>query len=134
MLPDYGNENMELAIKQLPSKTYYLDMEHNRIYSYCDGIEAVKQAVYKILNTQRYDYLIYDDNYGAELKDLFGKPVDYVAAEIKRRICEALLTDDRINEITNFEISYEKNMVYASFTVNSIFGGVYVERRVIENV
>lgn len=38
-----------------------------------DGMEAVKQAVYKILQTERYKYVIYDWNYGVELEDLLEK-------------------------------------------------------------
>lgn len=134
MLPDYNFENTEIGIKTQSSKTYFLDVENNRIYSYCDGIEAVRQAVYKILNTERYNYLIYDYNYGVELKELFGKPVSYVLAQVKGRVCQALLADDRINEVTDFEISYNKNSVYVNFRVNSIFGGFNVERSVMANV
>lgn len=134
MLPDYNFENTEIDIKTQPSKTYFLDVENNRIYSYCDGIEAVKQAVYKILNTERYNYLIYDYNYGVELKELFGKPVSYVLARVKEYVCQALLADDRINEATDFEISYNKSSVYVNFCVNSIFGDFNVERSVMANV
>ena len=73
-----------------------------------DDIEAVKQAIYKILNTERYQYPIYSWNYGVELADLFGKPIAYVLPEIPRRIKEALVADDRIIDATAFELSHDK--------------------------
>ena len=45
---------------------------------------AVKQAVYKIIMTERYQYIMYSWNYGVELLDLFGEPVTYVCPELKR--------------------------------------------------
>ena len=73
-----------------------------------DYIEAVKQAVYKALNTERYDYPIYSWNYGVELKDLFGMSRDYAISELPRRITEALITDDRIISVDDFQFSYKK--------------------------
>ena len=59
-----------------PSKTYVMNIDGERITgTMTDDIEAVKQAIYKILNTERYQYPIYSWNYGVELADLFGKPI-----------------------------------------------------------
>jgi phage baseplate assembly protein W len=55
-----------------PSYTYRMDLETSRILNYCDNLEAIKQAIYKILNTERYDYPIYSQNYGIELEELIG--------------------------------------------------------------
>ena len=35
------------------SNTYAIDYENNRIVGYVDGIEAVKQAIYLILQTEK---------------------------------------------------------------------------------
>lgn len=61
-----------------------------------DGREAMEQVIYKILNTERYRYVVYSWNYGIELMDLFGMPADYVCPVLEKRISEALLQDDRI--------------------------------------
>ena len=95
-----------------------------------DELEAVRQAVYKILNTERYTYPIYSWNYGVELADLFGQPIPWVYPELERRITEALVWDDRINSVTDFEFENVKNEVHASFTVNTVYGS-YEETLVV---
>ena len=92
--------------------------------NYIDGLEAVKQAIYLILSIERYDYIIYSWNYGVELKNLFGKPLSYVLPEIKRRVTEALLQDQRIKGVDNFSFETKRGIVYASFTVHTIYGNV----------
>ena len=87
-----------------------------------DELEAVKQAVYKILNTERCAHIIYSWNYGIELISLFGQPIPWVYPELERRITEALVWDDRINSVTDFEFENVKNEVHAKFTVNTIYG------------
>ena len=57
------------------------------------------QAVYLILNVERYAFPIYSRDYGSELSDLIGTPRDYAISEIKRRITEALTQDDRITSV-----------------------------------
>ena len=107
-----------------PSKTYVMNIDGERITgTMTDDIEAVKQAIYKILNTERYQYPIYSWNYGVELADLFGKPIAYVLPEIPRRIKEALVADDRIIDATAFELSHDKRgNVLVKFKVITIFG------------
>ena len=39
------------------SRTWRLDAETGRIAGKIDGLEAVKQAVFKILQTERYAYM-----------------------------------------------------------------------------
>ena len=51
-------------------KTYRLDLDSGRIIGTVDGIEAVNQAIRKAIITARYKCLIYDDDYGGELKDM----------------------------------------------------------------
>lgn len=115
-----------------PSNTYRMKIEEERV----DGkivneVEAVKQAVYKILNTERYKHIIYSTDYGVELADLFGKPIPYVLPEIPRRITEALLVDDRIKRVDNFELDYnKKGEVSCLFVVHSIFGAFDVKKKV----
>lgn len=60
------NENI-VAQEQKPSLTWEMDLNSNRIKGKIDGIEAIKQAVEKILLTERYAYRIYSWNYGSEL-------------------------------------------------------------------
>jgi len=131
MIPNTSlNTNKTLKIVQEPTKTYRLDTSNNRLIGYTDALEAMKQAIYKIIFTERYQYLIYSWNYGIELEDLFGKPKPYVYSELKRRIREALLQDDRITEVDNFDFSSKKGDVTVTFTVHTVFGDIEAERTV----
>ena len=73
----------------------------------------------------------YSWDYGIELQDLFGEPVTYVCPELERRISEALLWDDRIEDVDDFRFDFpQKGIVHVSFTAHTIFGDVRAEREV----
>lgn len=123
MLPNTGtNIPKKLRIVKQPSRTFYMNVNKKQIIGTCDGLDAVKQAAYCILNTERYEYLIYSWNYGIELKDLYGRPVPYVKSELKRRIKEALMQDQRIRSVDAFSFRSIGNGLEASFTVRSDAG------------
>lgn len=137
LLPDTSSSDTGSAIKvakteTYPNKTYRMNIEQDKVEgTITNNIEAVEQAVYKILNTERYKHIIYSWRYGVELADLFGKPIPYVLPEIPRRIKEALVQDDRINDVTDFDLSYEKDgSVLAKFRVISIYGDIQAEKAV----
>lgn len=131
MIP-FVNDDLQpdFEITPQPSRTYRLNLNEMRAGGFIDGQEAMKQAVYKILNTERYDYLIYSWNYGSELSGLYGQPVPYVYSEIEKRITEALQKDDRITEIRNFSFDSNKGKVTANFTVVTTEGDFQIEKEV----
>lgn len=119
----------DLEIETQPSKNYKMRIERNVINGYSDKLEAMKQVIYKILNTERYQYVIYSWNYGVELADLFGEPVSYVCPELQRRIEEALIQDDRITSVDSFEFDISKRRtVIVTFVVHTIFGNISGEK------
>lgn len=121
--------SQDLEVETLPSKNYKMQIEHDVINGFCDELEAIKQVVFKILNTERYQYIIYSWNYGIELLDLYGEPVTYVCPELERRITEALVQDDRIESVDSFVFDVlEKRTVKVTFTVHTIFGGIEAEK------
>lgn len=126
MIPsDYLFEDETESAVTTPSDTYRIDWENKRIRGRVSGLEAVRQFVEKVLRTDKYSYAIYDWYYGNELYNLKGKPFEYITAELPRIIEEALLVDNRILSITDYE--FEKIGVDAmtvSFTVNSIYGSI----------
>jgi phage baseplate assembly protein W len=132
LLPTTGSDLdlMEFEEILLPSYGYNLDIDRNRVRGMNDAQEAVRQAIYLILNTERYMYGIYSQNYGCELTDLIGRPLDYAMSEAKRRIIEALLADDRITAVDGFEFQHGKNSLTVTFIVHTIFGDVNTETEV----
>jgi hypothetical protein len=123
--------NLEIVEEQQPSLTFGIDFDRGRVIGMIDGLEAVKQAVFLILHTERYRYLIYTPDYGAELEGLIGRDQLFVQSELKRRIREALMQDDRIEDVANFGIEFSGDSALVRFTVISTFGSFEVEREVL---
>lgn len=130
MIPSVtGFLEQDFEITEQPTKTYKMNLQTNRIRGYVDGQEAMKQAIYKILQTERYQYIMYSWNYGIETLDLYGEPVSYVCPELERRISEALLWDERIQSVDNFEFNVsKKGVIHVTFTAHTTFGDVQAEK------
>ncbi len=131
MIPNVSNDlQLDFEIAEQPNKTYKLDTNSNIIVGFIDGLEAVKQAIYLMLNIERYEHLIYSWNYGIELIDLYGQPPPLIQSEIKRRITEALTQDSRIISVDAFSFETNKGKVHVTFTVKTIYGEVDAETEV----
>ena len=123
MIPDSGiNNDVVMIQKNRGSLTYQIDFDKKRIVGLIDGIEAVKQAAYLILKTERFDFPVFSWNYGFEGKKLIGKPFELVLLESERLITEALTEDDRITDVIDFEFTREGKKLKADFMIVSIFG------------
>lgn len=119
----------DFEIEEQPTHTYKMNLASELVRGYTDYQEAMKQTIYKILNTERYQYVMYSWNYGIELLDLYGEPVSYVCPELERRITEALTWDDRIKSVDNFEFNIsKKGEILVTFTAHTVFGDVVAEK------
>lgn len=123
-------ENTEIEVIEEPSKTYRLDTANNRMLGKVIEVEAIKQAIYLRLSIEKYEHLIYSDDYGIELTDLFGEPESYVIPELQRRITEELVKDDRINSVDTFSFESSKVSVTAYFIVHTVLGDIEEELEV----
>ena len=124
MLPDYNTIYQQ--DNTMPSKTYYINRNTNRISGYIDDKDAIDQAIYLILSTERYESVIYNWYYGTEFDSLVGKDRDFVKSELKRRIAEAILEDDRILDVTDFDISFNKDVANVVFLVETNIGDINI--------
>ena len=133
MIPNINILMEEITEINYPSRTHkiVIDEKHiddyerqDRIKGYTDNLEAIKQAIYLILSTERYAFIIYSWDYGVELVDLFGKPMTYVMAELPRRITEALTQDDRIKDVVDFEFERHGKKLHTTFTVVTTAGNI----------
>lgn len=120
----------DFSFKEVPTRTFQVHIERDEISGFTDGLEAMKQAVYLVLNIERYEYIIFSWNYGVELASLFGKQITYAIPEIERRIREALMRDDRVNDVRDFEFSHTRNKVFTKFRVYTKYGVIESEREV----
>lgn len=131
MIPQVADSLKSVSIKVYPSLTYRLDMDTGRVRGRVDGIDAIRQSVYKIISTERYAYLIYTWNYGIELERFIGSDYDFVSSDMERTITEALIQDDRILGIKDFSINRTgPDKVHIMFTVESVEGEVRIEEEV----
>lgn len=129
MIPQ-NSIDVELATEETIETSRTYKITGNRTQGYTDGLDTLKQAIYKVLNTERYEYPIYSFNYGIELESLLGKDPVYAQIELKRRIRECLLRDDRVTEVDNFRFEVAGDTIKCTFNVHSIFGNLTASREV----
>lgn len=119
---EYGNETYKIQL---------VDEGVDYIKGTVDDLDSIIQAIYLILNTERYNYNSYSWDYGVELVDLIGQPLPYVTVILPKRIEDALLQDDRISGVRDFTFKRDKNKLYTTFTVVTTLGDIPSELEVI---
>jgi hypothetical protein len=118
--------------REQPSRTYRLDFERGRIFAAgsADGLEAVNQFIKKTLLTPRFRCLIYDNQYGSEIKQtiIAGDATrQFIETELPRLVRDALLADTRILDVYGFSISFDSENADIRFTAVTIFGETVIE-------
>lgn len=129
MLPQSAIANIEIQQDQ-PSLTWGIDFEKGEVTGMIDDIDAIKQTIFLILNSERFRHEIYSWDYGVELQDLIGQQPSYAYLEIERLIKEALMMDGRITGVSDFQFTRNKNDVTVRFTVKTSIGEIEAERTV----
>lgn len=121
---------MALTIDLTVKEQSYIDrtykMSDTQIAGFVDGMEALKQSIYKSLSTEQYEHPIYSFQYGIAWKQLIGEDRSYVRAELRRMVEELLMRDDRIRSVDGFEFSFSGDSCHCSFNVSSIYGEISV--------
>ena len=88
----------------------------------CDSLEAIKVWIEKIIRTEKNRFPIYDGTeYGCYLEDLIignNYTVEFVEAELKREIEEALLQHPKITSIGSFTLHRDKTLLSVTLEVN----------------
>lgn len=120
---DDEEQDTDFELESDPSLTYAMqigtiDKEPSVFVGKVDGTEADRQAILKILNTERYENEIYSWNYGIETQDLRGMPLPYVMSELPDRITDAITADDRYESCEDFEMEQVgKKALHVTFSV-----------------
>ena len=87
----------------------------------CDSIDAIKVWIEKILRTEKGRYHIYDSTeYGCHLEDLIignSYTAEFIEAELKREIEDALKQNPQITSVTNFNITRNTNAITVTLEV-----------------
>lgn len=115
-----------------PTLTY--QVKNGRILNHVDGHEAMIQGVDKILKTDRFVYPIYDQQYGNDFSELFGKSFSYAVVEVKRMLTEALLADSRINSVDIESVTKtDLNTLIVIGSCQTIYGNIPIKSEVSVN-
>lgn len=135
MIPSNTILTEELVEETFVGRTYKIlisesESDANRIIGFVDDLDAIKQTIFLILSTERYAYLIYSWDYGVELVDLIGQPLSYIMSELPVRISDALLQDNRIESVDNFEFEVHGKKLHTTFTVITTVGEIETELEV----
>ena len=93
------------------------------------GIEALKIWIEKAIRTARYRWPIYSFQYGSELEDIFGSstPSAAVDSEIERVIRDALIYDNRIQDVNSFIFEADGDLLKVTFTVTTAQGAKFTQ-------
>ena len=87
----------------------------------CDGLDAIKVWIEKILRTEKGRFNIYDNTeYGCHLEDLIignSYTAEFIEAELKREIEDALKQNPQITSVTNFNITRNTNAITVTLEV-----------------
>lgn len=88
----------------------------------------MKQAIYHILMTERYAYIIYSDNYGVEFEQYIGAEFDYLQSTIQSTLKDALMYDLRIKDVKVNEVTkVSTDIANVKFTAYTIYGDLQLE-------
>lgn len=110
-----------------PSKTWKIDFDKKKITGTIDDLEALRQAVFLCLSTERYEHAIYSRNYGVETKNLPGQSYDLARKALEEAVRDALGQDERIISAGNFSFARSGDAVTLSFTVTGAGGTTELE-------
>lgn len=88
-----------------------------------DAKDAYIFWVVKCVSTERYAHEAYDTDFGIEFLDIMQKnyPKGIAESEIRRTIKEALLVDNRTVNVSNFRFSWQSDVCYITFKVESVY-------------
>lgn len=130
MIPvEYTDElQNDFTIITQPTRTYRLNFTGKPSTGMLDGVEAMKQAIYMILYSERYVYEMFSWNYGVEFWPCFQESDPVLAmAKVETAIREALLQDDRITAVDSFSFEPDetnKKALHVTFNVLTTEGNV----------
>ena len=111
------------ASRKMGDATWNLDeMSGTKI----SGLDSLCQAIRVMLEVPRYRYPIYSWQYGSELDTLIGSGFSDVEQKAPTMIRDALLRDDRIDEVDSFTVSrtQQRDAADITFTVHSRLGNI----------
>ena len=113
-----------MVFQDQPTLTWIADPVTRRVRGRGDGWEAIRQAVEIIVNVERFKWQIYTPNFGTDYGGLLGTDPGYAASELRRRLEDAFLPDNRILGIKDYAYTFRDVSLTVTFTALTVFGDV----------
>lgn len=126
-MPVTPESNIDLSrarMEDQPSLTFWRNPSTGRIEGTADGLKAVSQSVEVALSIERFRWPIAGPYFGMEWGGLIGQDPGYVAAELLRRVKDALSIDSRVKEVDQFTFTTDGESLTASMRVRTVFGDI----------
>lgn len=97
-----------------------------------EGIEAIKVWIWLCMHTERFRHAIYSADYGTSLEQYIGRMLseEYINTDCESEISDALLINEYIESIEDFEAVRNSDSLNISFRVVTKFGSVEVDENV----
>jgi hypothetical protein len=123
---------MNVVFISYPIQEWILDESSATLGAVSQELQAISQDIKFALSTERNKYPIMGSNFGVEFLDLIGKDRQYVQAQLKKRITDALSIDDRITSIGSFNFEApDDSSLSVSFIVETVLGKVNMTTEII---
>ena len=113
-----------MVFQDQPTLTWIADPVTRRVRGRGDGWEAIRQAVEIIVNVERFKWQIYTPNFGTDYGGLLGTDPGYAASELRRRLEDAFLPDNRILGIKDYAYTFRDVSLTVTFTALTVVGDV----------
>lgn len=94
-----------------------------------EGLEAIKVWIWLCMHTERFRHAIYSADYGTSLEQYIGHILseEYINTDCESEISDALLINEYIESIEDFEAVRNSDSLNISFRVVTKFGSLEVD-------
>ena len=98
-----------------------------------EGLEAIKVWIWLCMHTERFRHAIYSADYGTSLEQYIGHMLseEYINTDCESEISDALLINEYIESIEDFEAVRNSDSLNISFRVVTKFGRIEVDENVL---
>ena len=97
-----------------------------------EGLEAIKVWIWLCVHTERFRHAIYSADYGTSLEQYIGHVLsdEYINTDCESEISDALLINEYVESIEDFEAIKDGEHLRVSFRVVTKFGSIEVDENV----
>ncbi|MBQ0079699.1 MAG: DUF2634 domain-containing protein [Eubacterium sp.] len=121
-----------VAVQKIP-KEYDIDFSTGQLTGETvEGLGALKVWIWHCVHSERFRYAIYSWQFGTEFEQYIGTTVsdEYLQSDCQAEIEEALMVNDYIIGIDDFEANLTNDTLHIKFTVETTLGEIEVDEDV----